>query len=161
MPNAVLLASTHCAIAQRTPRNPTTRGKRLLRGALLREDQCVGWAPRLRCITRHTVRSGRPSRHRVPRRLVNSYSSGPLVPSDPVRRYQQASGRLLAIAATEGGVRSLAAPCRLVRPAPRERYGVVSMTGPSSQARVSAGLATQETRSTERSTASRNAALLP
>ena len=52
------------------------------------EYQYLGVALRLRLTTNHTVRSGKPSWHRVTRRLATSEVIGPLLPSDTVRRYQ-------------------------------------------------------------------------
>src|SRR5262245_41803718 len=97
----------------------------------------------VRFITSQTVLSGWPSLHSVTCLLVNSYSMGPLVPSDTFRRYQKQSWRLLATASTDIGAFSVLATIRLARASTLSRYRLGSVTGPSSQQRVSDGLETK------------------
>src|SRR4029450_848072 len=86
---------------------------------------------------------------------------GPLVPSETVRRYQPVSGRRFALISTVGGWPSLGVTLRFVRAFPRYRYEWVAITGPWSQPRVSAGIATREVTPQQASTAARKSALWP
>src|SRR6266704_4661292 len=76
-----------CSMAHRTPLSQTNTRRGILTGALLMEYQYLGSAPRVRFITSQTVAAGWASLHRVTRLRANSYTMGPLVPSDTVRRY--------------------------------------------------------------------------
>ena len=100
------------------PLNHTNRRNGVLSGALLMSEEYVGLAPSVRVITSHTVRSGRPSLHRVTRLRANAYAIGPLVPSETVRRYHTADGRLSANAITVSGVGVGEATTRLARTSP-------------------------------------------
>src|ERR671922_2531116 len=86
---------------------------------------------------------------------------GPLVPSATGRRYQHVSGRRFAIFSTVGGWLSLGVTTRVVRAFPRYRDEWVSITGPSRQPRVSAGIPTRYVPPQQASTAARTSALLP
>ena len=105
-------------MAHRTPLSQTKRRRGVLAGALLMEYQYVGSAPRVRLITSQTVWAGWSSWHRVTRFRVNSYSMGPFVPSDTVRRYHTLGPICCANFATLcGGVSGVATP-RFVRRSP-------------------------------------------
>src|SRR5438132_14244813 len=85
-------------------------------------------------MTSHTVRSGKSSLQSVTRLRANSYSSGPLVPSETRRRYHPEDGRLCANAATVSGATTSGATTRCERMAPLYLYSIleffqVDMTG--------------------------------
>src|SRR5215510_10209909 len=100
------------------PLNHTKRRSGALSGALLMENAEVGLAPSVRFITSHTVRSGRSSLHSVTRLRANSYSMGPLLPSETRRRYHLEDGRPCANAATVSGAAISGATTRFNRKAP-------------------------------------------
>jgi hypothetical protein len=161
MPRAVFAASHHGSLAHRTPLHQTNRGTRALRGALLMSYHEAGCAPQARWMRSQTARSGRPSRHRVPGRLVHAYTIGPWVPSDTVRRDQHVSCRVVAMASPVGGAPSFGATGRAVRAAPVSRSCVAGSTGPWRPQRVADGSATRDVSPRQASTASRTAGRWP
>ena len=148
-------------MAHRMPLNHTNRRNGVLAGACLMEYAYVGCAPRVRLIPTHTVLSGTPSWHRVTRLRLNSYAMGPFVPSETVRRYHPADGRLAAKVASVRGVCVSGTPTRVARPAPL--YVSVGSVGEGrwSQHRVSAGTDTNDVTPRQASTASRKSGLFP
>jgi hypothetical protein len=74
-------------MAHRTPRNQTHTRRGVRTGAFLLSEHYVGSAPRVRVITSQTVEAGWSSLHRLTRLRAPSYTMGPLVPADTVRRY--------------------------------------------------------------------------
>lgn len=88
-------------------------------GALLMEYQYVGLSPNVRLSTSQTVWVGCPSLHSVTRRRANSYSMGPFVPSDTVRRYHCPLPICRANVATEAAGVSGLLTVRLKRASPR------------------------------------------
>src|SRR6266849_8585451 len=120
-----------------------------------------GLAPSVRLITSHTVRSGSPSLHSVTRLRAKAYTIGPLVPSETVRPYHAADGKLSANAVTVSGACVAEATTRLTCTAPLEGYVCSVVGGRWSQQRVSAGTDTNAVTPTQASMASRKAGLLP
>src|SRR5215510_6773338 len=118
MPSSVLPSAKHCSTAQRRPLSQTKVLNGVLAGALLMAKASDGSAPNVRLITSQTVRSGRPSLHRVTRCRANAYAIGPLVPSDTFRRYQREAGRLAATAATVLGGLAGTTTTRVARASP-------------------------------------------
>src|SRR5260370_3852767 len=118
MPRSVFVSSTPCSIAHRTPLSHTNRRNGVLAGALLRSQAYVGLDPRVRLITSHPVRSGSPSLLSVTRLRANAYAIGPLVPSEPVRRYQHDDARLCAKASTVTRACVAGTTTRLARTSP-------------------------------------------
>src|SRR5713101_3362158 len=121
----------------------------------------VGWAPSVRLMTSHTVRSGKSSLQSVTRLRANAYSIGPLVPSETRRRYHPEDGRLCANATTVSGATPSGATTRCERMAPLylEVFSVV--TGRWSHHRGSEGIDTNDVTPTQASMASRKSGLLP
>src|SRR5262252_7507438 len=112
-------------------------------------------------MTNQTVRSGRPPLHSVTRWRANSYTIGPLVPSDTFRRYQLEAGRLAATVATMLGALSGATTTRFARAAPLYLQHLSAVRGRWSQQRVSDGIATNAVIPTHASIASRKVGLFP
>ena len=90
-------------MAHLTPRSQTNRRKGVRIGALLREYQYCGCAPRVRLMSNHLAVVGCPSLHTMIRLRANAYAMGPLVPSDTVRWDQNGAGIAWAKAATVHG----------------------------------------------------------
>ncbi len=80
--------SKHCSIAHRIPLSQTKSLRRQLAGALQIKYEYFGSASKVLRIKSQTSFSGSPSLARTTLFWVNSYSIGPLVPSDTFRRYQ-------------------------------------------------------------------------
>src|SRR3954447_20922299 len=112
-------------------------------------------------MTSQTERSGRPSLQSVTRWRANSYTIGPLVPSETWRRYQLEGGRLAAKAATVQGSCAGPTTTRFVRTSPLYVYVLSVVRGAWSQQRVSAGMATNAVTPIHLSTASRKSGLWP
>src|SRR6056297_1033630 len=103
MPSSVFASSKHCSMDHRSPLSHTRVFKRTLLGALeIKKEYCGCFSTVLR-INSHTVLSGRPSLASTTRLFVNSYSIGPLVPSDTWRLYQKKLLRLTAMFLKETG----------------------------------------------------------
>src|SRR6266849_3126913 len=161
MPNSVFVSSKPCSMAHRTPLSQTNTRRGVLTGALLMSYQYVGSAPRVRLSTSQTVWAGWSSLHRGTRLRANSYTMGPLVPSDTVRRYHARGPICCANFATLWRGVSGVVTTRCVRCLPLEvELCVVVATG-ASQQRVSSGTATKATVPTHASHAAQNSGLLP
>ena len=161
MPRAVCVASHHCARAHRIPLPHTHRRHGVLAGALRLSYASVGRAPSVRVLTSHPVRSGSPSLPRVTRVRAHADASGPLVPSETVRRDQREGLRRCAKASTGSAGAAKGASTRLGRTGPLSVEVWSTVAGRWSPPRVSAGLDTKEGPPTQASSASRPSGLWP
>ena len=91
MPNSLFPSSKHCSIGHLNPLSQTNKSSLELIGALLKKNEYEGLGPMVRFIINQTSLVGNPFLAMTTRRLENSYSIGPLVPSDTLRRYQKKS----------------------------------------------------------------------
>ena len=114
----------------------------------------------LRRIMSQTVLSGSPFFEMITRLLVNSYSMGPLVPSETLRRYQKTLWMLFAMDSIVIGFFSVLSRTVLSLIRPAYLYFFFRIIGVVSQQSVSDGTETKYRRSGQFSTVSIKSGLL-